>query len=93
MITSFVTVGTLISLSLLFSFFKHFSCIFSITIYPLSTLFHLHPPPRPPPPHTHHATVHVHESFFFSARSLHPLTSACRAVSLLSIYAFELLFS
>ena len=39
--------------------------IFSITMYPSST----------PSPHHHHSVVHVHESFFLFARSVHPLTS------------------
>ena len=59
-----------------------FNCIFPITYSPL----------MPPLPSNHHTVVHVHESFFLFAQSLHPLTSTPLVVVLLSIYDPALIF-
>ena len=46
--------------------------IFKFLLY----FFHYHLVPLfPTPPSSHHTVVHVHESFFLFAQSLHPLTS------------------
>ena len=59
-------------------------CLYFL-IYNLYSIFHL-VPLYLPPPSNHHTVVHVHESFFLFAQSLHPLTSHPLAVILLSIY-------
>ena len=71
-------------------FFYFFNLIFIV-------FFHLvFSPLMPLPPSNHHTVAHVHESFFFFAQSLHPLTSlpqdiiCCPSMSLSQLCLFSL---
>ena len=60
---------------------KHFFLFLNIFVFfplPFSPLIF-------PSPHNHHNVVHVHESFFFFAQSLHPSPPTPLAVILLSV--------
>ena len=74
-----------------------FLLYFPLPFNPLIPLYPLPPPPIPsPPPCNHHTVVHVHESFLFFARSLHPwlpLNKSCQlafyeSVSILLVNLF-----
>ena len=68
-------------------------CSFYFILF--SVFFHYHCLPLYFPSNNHHTVVHVHESFFLFAQSLHFLNSSPLTVSLLSIYesVFVLLVS
>ena len=66
--------------------YSFFFLIYFFKIYTLLYFFHYHLLPLyTPPPSNHHTIVHVHESFFLFAQSLHPLTTPT-SCHLFSIY-------